>query len=65
MGGAVCGRRTRFVYLDKLEALWIAGIIAAHTVMGYSTFGSWTYQDVQETTVSSAKRSRRRRDRRP
>jgi fucose 4-O-acetylase-like acetyltransferase len=30
----------------------IAGIIAAHAVMGYSTFGSWTYQDVQETTLS-------------
>ncbi len=44
--------RTRFAYLDNLKALMIAGIIAAHAVMGYSTFGSWTYQDVQETTLS-------------
>lgn len=42
----------RLAYLDNLKTLMIAGIIAAHAVMGYSTFGSWTYQDVQETTLS-------------
>ena len=30
----------------------IAGIIASHAVMGYATFGSWTYQDVKEVTLS-------------
>jgi fucose 4-O-acetylase-like acetyltransferase len=42
----------RLAYLDNLKTLMIAGIIGAHAVMGYSTFGSWTYQDVQETTLS-------------
>jgi fucose 4-O-acetylase-like acetyltransferase len=42
----------RLPYLDNLKTLLIAGIIAAHAVMGYATFGSWTYQDVQEATLS-------------
>ena len=42
----------RLVYLDNLKTLLIAGIIASHAVMGYATFGSWTYQDVQEVTLS-------------
>ena len=44
--------RTRLAYLDNLKTLMIAGIIASHAVMGYATFGSWTYQDVQEVTLS-------------
>lgn len=42
----------RLAYLDNLKTLLIAGIIAAHAVQGYSEFGSWTYQDVQEVTLS-------------
>jgi len=42
----------RLAYLDNLKAFLIAGIIAAHAMMGYSTFGSWTYQDIQEATLS-------------
>jgi hypothetical protein len=38
--------------LDNLKTYLIAGVIAAHAVMGYSDFGSWTYQDVQEATLS-------------
>ena len=43
---------TRLAYLDNLKTLLIAGIIASHAVMGYAAFGSWTYQDVQESTLS-------------
>lgn len=43
---------TRLPYLDNLKTLLIAGIIASHALMGYATFGSWTYQDVQEVTLS-------------
>ena len=42
----------RLAYLDNLKAFLIAGIIAAHAFMGYSDFGSWTYQDIQEVTLS-------------
>ena len=42
----------RLVYLDNVKTLLIAGIIAAHAIQGYSEFGSWTYQDVQEVTLS-------------
>jgi fucose 4-O-acetylase-like acetyltransferase len=42
----------RLDYLDNLKTLLIAGIIAAHAIEGYSTFGSWTYQDFQEVTLS-------------
>lgn len=42
----------RLVYLDNLKALLIAGIIAAHAVIGYADLGSWTYQDVREVTLS-------------
>lgn len=42
----------RLAYLDNLKALLIAGIIAAHAFMGYADFGSWTYQDVREATLS-------------
>ena len=42
----------RLAYLDNLKTLLIAGIIASHAVMGYATFGSWTYQDFQEVTLS-------------
>ena len=42
----------RLAYLDNLKTGLIAGIIASHAVMGYATFGSWTYQDVQEVTLS-------------
>ena len=42
----------RLAYLDNLKTLLIAGVIAAHAVMGYSDFGSWTYQDIQEVTLS-------------
>jgi len=42
----------RLAYLDNLKSLLIAGIIAAHAVQGYTLFGSWTYQDVQEVTLS-------------
>lgn len=45
-------RGERLAYLDNLKTLLIAGVIAAHAVMGYSDFGSWTYQDVQEVTLS-------------
>lgn len=53
-GLAVHARRhgERLAYLDNLKALLIAGIIAAHAVMGYSSFGAWTYQDVREVTLS-------------
>ncbi|MFB3739146.1 MAG: acyltransferase, partial [Candidatus Velamenicoccus archaeovorus] len=42
----------RLAYLDNLKTLLIAGIIAGHAFMGYAEFGSWTYQDVQEVTLS-------------
>jgi fucose 4-O-acetylase-like acetyltransferase len=42
----------RLAYLDNLKTILIAGIIAAHAVMGYADFGSWTYQDVREATLS-------------
>jgi hypothetical protein len=42
----------RLAYLDNLKTILIAGIIASHAVMGYATFGSWTYQDFQEVTLS-------------
>jgi hypothetical protein len=42
----------RLVYLDNLKTLLIAGIIAAHAIMGYADFGSWTYQDVREVSLS-------------
>ena len=42
----------RLAYLDNLKTILIAGIIAAHAVMGYADFGSWTYHDVQEATLS-------------
>lgn len=42
----------RLAYLDNLKTMLIAGIIAAHAIMGYSEFGSWTYQDVRESTIS-------------
>jgi hypothetical protein len=42
----------RLAYLDNLKTVLIAGIIASHAVMGYATFGSWTYQDFQEVTLS-------------
>jgi hypothetical protein len=42
----------RFVYLDNLKALLIAGIIAAHALIGYADLGSWTYQDIREVTLS-------------
>jgi hypothetical protein len=45
---------TRLAYLDNLKTLLIAGIIASHALMGYATFGSWTYQDFQEVTLSDA-----------
>ena len=54
-GGIVeqpAGRGERFAYLDNLKTILIAGIIAAHAVQGYAEFGSWTYQDVQEVTLS-------------
>ena len=38
--------------LDNLKTLLIAGIIASHAVAGYATISSWTYQDVQEVTIS-------------
>lgn len=44
--------RERLAYLDNVKTLLIAGIIAAHAIQGYSEFGSWTYQDVQEVTLS-------------
>jgi hypothetical protein len=46
------GPGERLAYLDNLKTILIAGIIAAHAVMGYADFGSWTYQDVQEATLS-------------
>ena len=42
----------RLAYLDNLKTLLIAGIIAAHAVQGYAEFGSWTYQDVREVSLS-------------
>lgn len=46
----VAGRR--LAYLDNLKTLLIAGIIAAHALQGYAEFGSWTYQDVREVSLS-------------
>jgi hypothetical protein len=42
----------RLAYLDNLKTLLIVGIIGAHALMGYAEFGSWSYQDVQEVTLS-------------
>jgi peptidoglycan/LPS O-acetylase OafA/YrhL len=42
----------RLAYLDNLKTLLIAGIIAAHALQGYAEFGSWTYQDVREVSLS-------------
>jgi peptidoglycan/LPS O-acetylase OafA/YrhL len=47
-------RPGRLAYLDNVRAVLIAGIIAAHALMGYSEYGSWTYQDVQEGRISQA-----------
>jgi Acyltransferase family len=46
------GPAERLAYLDNLKTLLIAGIIAAHAIMGYADFGSWTYQDVREVSLS-------------
>ena len=43
----------RLAYLDNLKTLLIAGIIASHAINGYAEFGSWTYQDVREGSLSS------------
>jgi hypothetical protein len=45
-------RGERLAYLDNIKTLLIAGIIAAHAIQGYSEFGSWTYQDIQEVTLT-------------
>jgi fucose 4-O-acetylase-like acetyltransferase len=42
----------RLAYLDNLKTLLIAGIIASHAINGYADFGSWTYQDVREGSLS-------------
>jgi hypothetical protein len=52
VGIRFAARSERLVYLDNVKALLIAGIIAAHAIQGYSEFGSWTYQDIQEVTLS-------------
>jgi hypothetical protein len=52
VGVRPAGRHQRFAYLDNVKTLLIAGIIAAHAIQGYSEFGSWTYQDIQEVTLS-------------
>ena len=44
----------RLAYLDNLKTLLIAGIIASHAINGYAEFGSWTYQDVREGSLSPA-----------
>lgn len=44
----------RLAYLDNLKWMLIAGIIAAHAIMGYAEFGSWTYQDVREVSLTPA-----------
>lgn len=54
-GGADSSRPAggeRLAYLDNVKTLLIAGIIAAHAFMGYADFGSWSYQDIQEVTLS-------------
>ena len=54
-GGADSSRPAggeRLTYLDNVKTLLIAGIIAAHALMGYADFGSWSYQDIQEVTLS-------------
>lgn len=53
-GGLKAGPAERLAYLDNIKTVLIAGIIAAHAIMGYSEFGSWTYQDVREATISPA-----------
>lgn len=42
----------RLAYLDNLKTALIAGIIVSHGFNGYTEFGSWPYQDVQEVTIS-------------
>ena len=42
----------RLAYLDNLKTVLIAGVIVSHALMGYASFGSWTYQDVREVTLS-------------
>jgi hypothetical protein len=54
MLGVVVPSAERLPYLDNLKTVLIAGIIASHALMGYATFGSWTYQDIQEVTLSDA-----------
>lgn len=44
----------RLAYLDNLKTLLIAGIIASHAINGYAEFGSWTYQDFREGSLSTA-----------
>jgi hypothetical protein len=44
----------RLAYLDNLKTTLIAGIIVSHGINGYTDFGSWPYQDVQEVRVSDA-----------
>jgi hypothetical protein len=43
----------RRAYLDNLKVVLVAGIIAGHAVLGYSDFGSWTYQAYHEVKISS------------
>lgn len=58
MSGHEVGTRTtpatgaRLAYLDNLKTALIAGIIVSHGFNGYTEFGSWPYQDVQEVTIS-------------
>jgi peptidoglycan/LPS O-acetylase OafA/YrhL len=49
----VDGARRRFPELDRLKIGFIGGIIVAHGVIGYTDFGSWPYQEVRETSLSS------------
>src|SRR4029450_9425484 len=42
----------RLAYLDNLKTLLLAGTLPAPAIMGYADFGSWTYQDVREVSLS-------------
>lgn len=42
----------RSASIDNLKVGLIAGIIAAHALNTYSEFGSWTYQEVREVSLS-------------
>ena len=42
----------RLIAVDNLKALLVAWIIGFHALLGYTAFGGWPYDEVNEVTMS-------------